>query len=145
MNKNYWKLEKIKFTKRIEKVKFDLMEQHPYHLETYDIIPDKYLEFALDRTGNEPIYPPILVQNNKTYYIISGTGRIDHMIKKGFVECDCYILEILSYCNLLKPSETGKGNNLPAPEKHPHLHKNKLIWIYLYSIEILSISRLKTI
>lgn len=96
------KLEKIKFTKRIEKVKFDLMEQHPYHLETYDIIPDKYLEFALDRTGNEPIYPPILVQNNKTYYIISGTGRIDHMIKKGFVECDCYILEILSYCNLLK-------------------------------------------
>ncbi|WP_284462993.1 DNA modification methylase [Chryseobacterium sp.] len=86
-------LENIKFKKRLEKIKFELMEQHPFHLETYDVIPEDYLSNSLDRSGDEPIYPPVLVVNNDRYFIISGTGRIDHMIRKGLKECSCYIIE----------------------------------------------------
>lgn len=86
-------LENIKFKKRLEKIKFELMEQHPFHLETYDVIPEDYLSNSLERSGDEPIYPPVLVANNNRYFIISGTGRIDHMIRKGLKECSCYVIE----------------------------------------------------
>ncbi|WP_336731280.1 DNA methyltransferase [Chryseobacterium sp. VD8] len=93
MNKDILQnLENTKFKKRLEKIKFDLMEQHPFHLEIYDVIPEGYLSKSLERNGNEPIYPPVLVANNDRYFIISGTGRIDHMINEGFKECDCYVI-----------------------------------------------------
>ncbi|MDM1556330.1 hypothetical protein HX126_17395 [Chryseobacterium indologenes] len=75
-------LENIKFKKRLEKIKFELMEQHPFHLETYDVIPEDYLSNSLERSGDEPIYPPVLVANNNRYFIISGTGRIDHIFER---------------------------------------------------------------
>ena len=42
-------------------VNVDNLDLHPYHEQVYKISSSEYLESSLIRTGNQPIYPIVVV------------------------------------------------------------------------------------
>lgn len=85
-------LENIKFKKTLEKIRIECIEQHPYHLKTYNVVSEGYYSKSMSITGDEPINPIILIYKDLKYQLISGAGRLDHMIKKNLVECECFVI-----------------------------------------------------
>ena len=50
--------------KNYQKVSIKNLVQHPYHNEVYKSRSNEYLEESIKRTGNEPIYPIVVVPNS---------------------------------------------------------------------------------
>jgi DNA modification methylase len=69
----------------------DQLIQHPYHQSVYQVTTDDYLEESLKRTGNEPVYPIIVVPViNPTipdlYWVVSGMNRLNTLKQMGLRE-----------------------------------------------------------
>jgi len=69
----------------------DQLIQHPYHQSVYQVTTDDYLEESLKRTGNEPVYPIIVVpvispELPDLYWVVSGINRLNTLKQMGLRE-----------------------------------------------------------
>lgn len=72
-------------------IEVDKLIQHPYHQSVYQVTTDDYLEESLKRTGNEPVYPIIVVPVINTeipdlYWVVSGMNRLNTLKQMGLRE-----------------------------------------------------------
>lgn len=86
--------------KEVLKTKVDQLLQHPFHQSVFGTTPDDSLEQSIVRTGNEPVYPTVVVPvvNNPDlpdlYWVISGWNRFNTLKQLGVKEVDVIFMDI---------------------------------------------------
>jgi FAD synthase len=85
--------------KEILKFNVDQLLQHPFHQSVYGTTPDDFLEGSIIRTGNEPVYPIVVVPMNKPElpnynWLISGWTRLNTLKQLGVKEVVVIFIDI---------------------------------------------------
>ena len=77
-------------------VSIESLVQHPYHNEVYKSRSNEYLEESIKRTGNEPIYPIVVVPNpdkEGVYWVIAGMNRLRSLIVMDKLYVDALVYD----------------------------------------------------
>lgn len=69
--------------------------QHPYHQKIYGKRSTNYLESSIERTGNQPVNPIVVVPDkNGKYWVISGMIRLEILYNKGIEDIPTILYNI---------------------------------------------------
>lgn len=85
--------------KEVLKTGVDQILQHPFHQTVYGTTPDDFLEESIIRTGNEPVYPIVVVPMNKPElpdynWVVSGMNRLNTLKQMGVKEVEVIFMDI---------------------------------------------------
>lgn len=85
-----------KMVKKSMIISIDNIEEHPYHREIYDPLPETFLSQALKRSNGKPIHPPVVVSPENEggpLRLISGAAKLDQQILDGIKEVEVIYIE----------------------------------------------------
>lgn len=94
--------------KDVLKTNVDQLLQHPFHQSVNGTTPDDFLEESIIRTGNEPVYPIVVVPvvNNPDipdlYWVISGWNRLNTLKQMGVKEVEVIFMDITDETEIRK-------------------------------------------
>ena len=85
--------------KEVLKTRIDQLLQYPFHQSVYGTTPDDFLEESIIRTGNEPVYPIVVVPMNKPElpnynWVVSGMNRLNTLKQMGVKEVEVIFMDI---------------------------------------------------
>lgn len=85
--------------KEVLKTNVDQLLQYPFHQSVYGTTPDDFLEESIIRTGNEPVYPIVVVPMNKPElpnynWVVSGMNRLNTLKQMGVKEVEVIFIDI---------------------------------------------------
>ena len=85
--------------KEVLKISVDQLLQHPFHQLVYGMTTDDFLEESIIRTGNEPVYPIVVVPMNKPElpnynWVVSGMNRLNTLKQMGVKEVEVIFMDI---------------------------------------------------
>jgi len=83
--------------KTLKTISVDNLVQHPYYAQVYQNCATDYLVSSIKRTGNQPIYPIIVVpipDEEDRFWIVAGYKRLQILLEFGNYEVEVMVYDI---------------------------------------------------